>query len=355
MPTSCPFCDIASGDVPENIMCYEDEFCCAFPSKGQRPSNRGHMLVITREHYRNLHELPEALYGPVLSVVRRVSQAVQQAFGASGTTVRQNNGPPGQDVFHLHFHVIPRFDGDMDPGGLPAAPYQEVDLATRVEQAESVRRCMDVGSRDDDDPVETVRAGYDKVSSVYQDDEGSLDPGIRLEAVRELAARLAPGGRVLDLGCGNGMPAARELSRLGCDVVGVDVSPVQVERATVLVPAARFICTDMTSAAFAPSSFDAVVAFWSMIHVPVERQPALLDRVVSWLSPGGWFMATVGQEAWTGVEHDWLGIRGATMYWSHSDWTTFRGWLTARGFTVEQNYFVPEGDGGHQFVLARLA
>ena len=140
MTTSCVFCRIAAGDGPGGEICYQDEHVCAFPAKGQRPTNRGHMLVITRDHYRNLYELPSMLYGPVLSAVRRVSQAVQQAFDASGTTVRQNNGPPGQDVFHVHFHVIPRFDGDTDPGGIPAAPYEEIDVATRITQAARVRR-----------------------------------------------------------------------------------------------------------------------------------------------------------------------------------------------------------------------
>ncbi len=94
--------------------------------------NQGHMLVVTRRHFRNLYDLPPALDAELLGCARRTARAVQQAFRASGTTIRQNNEPPGQDVFHVHVHVMPRHfnDGDL------SAPYQTVDLATRVEQAQ---------------------------------------------------------------------------------------------------------------------------------------------------------------------------------------------------------------------------
>lgn len=213
---------------------------------------------------------------------------------------------------------------------------------------------MHEGTGEADDPVGIVRDGYNRVSWAYQDDAGSIDPGIRLDAVRDLGNRLQRGGRVVDLGCGNGVPVARELSRLGFDVVVVDVSPVQVEWARSLVPEASFLCADMTSVELSRASFDAVIAFWSIIHVPIDQQPVLLDQIVNWLTPGAWFMATVGWHAWTGVEHDWLGVPGGTMYWSHTDWPTFREWLTSRGFAIERDCFIPEGEGGHQFVLAQL-
>lgn len=114
-------------------------------------------------------------------------------------------------------------------------------------------------------------------------------------------------------------------------------------------------CEDITVARFPPDSFDAIVAFWSIIHVPVSRQPDLLDRITSWSRPGAWFTATVGATRWTGVERDWLGVTGSSMYWSHTDWPTFRGWLTERGSTIDREEFVPEGGSGHQWVLAQLA
>ncbi len=115
-------------------MAYQDESVAVFAARDQRPTNLGHMLVVTCAHYRNLYDLPAALDAAVMGGLRRTAQAVHRAFGASGTTIRQNNEPPGQDVFHVHFHVVPRYANDNSP----AAGYQVVDVATRVAQAQAV-------------------------------------------------------------------------------------------------------------------------------------------------------------------------------------------------------------------------
>lgn len=121
-----------------------------------------------------------------------------------------------------------------------------------------------------------------------------------------------------------------------------------------LVPDAEFQCADITELAFPPGSFAAVVAFYSIIHIPLEEQPALFDSIASWLSPAGFLLATVGWRAWTGTEPDWRGVPGATMYWSHAGAETYRQWLSERDFEIVQEGFLPEGDGGHTVLLARL-
>src|SRR6185295_3397249 len=83
-----------------------------------------------------------------------------------------------------------------------------------------------------------------------------------------LASLLPKGARVLDLGCGAGVPVARELVARDCHVVGVDVSARQVQLARNNVPEAVFLQADMTSVQFAPASFDAVAALYSITHVP---------------------------------------------------------------------------------------
>lgn len=98
---------------------------------------------------------------------------------------------------------------------------------------------------------------------------------------REWLARLplAPGMRVLDAGCGNGVPAARLLVELGCEVVGVDLSDALVQEARTNVPAARFECADLTEWDAEDESFDAIVAFYvrGALDLPIRR----------WLRPGG--------------------------------------------------------------------
>ena len=136
-------------------------------------------------------------------------------------------------------------------------------------------------------------------------------------------------------------------------VTGIDISPVQVERARTLVPAAELICEDMTSVSLPAGGFDAIVSLYAIIHVPLEEQPGLFRRMATWLKSDGWLLCTVGRRKWTGTEDDWLGVKGGTMFWSHTDARTYRLWLTDLGFRVVESVFLPEGHGGHTAFLAQ--
>jgi SAM-dependent methyltransferase len=201
-----------------------------------------------------------------------------------------------------------------------------------------------------EDPKAIVRAGYDAVSHAYRPDDAGDQP--YRGWLELLDAHLPPGAPVLDLGCGCGLPAARILAGR-YRVTGVDLSPVQIERARALVPQAEFVCADMTAVEFPAASFAAVVCLYAIIHVPLAEQPALLDRMALWLRPGGLLLLTAGAGAWTGTEADWLGVAGGTMYWSHADAPTYRAWLAERGLAIHHDEFVPEGGGGHILLLAQ--
>ena len=194
-----------------------------------------------------------------------------------------------------------------------------------------------------------VRRGYDAVSVRY---DQAFNGGTKYRPwLDQLRDRLPPGGTVLDLGCGSGLPVARDLTVAGYRVTGVDLSDVQVSRARDLVPGATFVRADASTVPFEAASFDAVVSFYALIHLPLEDQPPLLERIASWLRPGGLFVATTGYWAWTGVQEDWLG-GGVPMWWSQADAGTYRSWITQAGLTVEQEEFVPEGDSGHALFWA---
>lgn len=205
-------------------------------------------------------------------------------------------------------------------------------------------------------PKDIVRKGYDKVTQSYRGDAiDPNDPGHRhyLEWVAELLKVLPAQAAVLDLGCGNGLPTTKLLAEAGCAVTGVDISPVQVARAQALVPAATFICADMSELAFPADTFAAVVSFYAIIHLPLAEQPALFANIYRWLQPGGYLMATVGAHAWTGTEDDWLEVPDASMYWSHADAATYQQWFEAQGFALRWSRFVPEGQGGHMLMFAQ--
>jgi SAM-dependent methyltransferase len=202
-----------------------------------------------------------------------------------------------------------------------------------------------------------VRRGYDAISLAYRGDDGdpaacSAEDVSRYAGwVAELAGLLRPGARVVDLGCGAGIPATRELASHGLQVLGADFSAVQLRRAQRLVPAVRLVQADMAALHLRPASADAVTAFYSLIHVPLADQQALFPRIRDWLRPGGYFLAIVGAARWTGTAP----YLGADMFWDHADTATYLHWLRAARLAPIWNRYIPEGNSGHTLVLAKAS
>jgi SAM-dependent methyltransferase len=200
-----------------------------------------------------------------------------------------------------------------------------------------------------------VRRGYDAISRTYRDDDGRAnaetdeDTDRYARWVDDLSQLIEPRARILDLGCGAGVPATKLLTEKNFDVLGLDISAVQIERARCLVPGAKFQQADMVTWEPEPASFDAVVSLYALIHVPLADQRALLPKIRRWLRPGGYLLAIVGFERWTGIE-DYL---GAEMFWDHADRETYLSWLTEARLAPLWDRFVPEGAAGHTLVLAQ--
>jgi SAM-dependent methyltransferase len=166
----------------------------------------------------------------------------------------------------------------------------------------------------DRNPRDVVAAGYNAIADAYLDRFGVST--VRQKWVDRLIENLPlKGGRVLDLGCGAGIPVARDLAALEYSVVGIDGSAQQIIRARRNVPAATFIEADMCEVELEAASFDAVGAFYSITHIPRAQQAQLISKIASWLKPGGTLVASFGAGAagtWTG---EWL---GTTMFFGHS-------------------------------------
>jgi len=106
----CVFCKILAGEIPCFKLC-EDEHTLAFMDIN--PANSGHALVIPRKHEPNLLESSDQTLAVTIATARKVARAVQSALAPDGINLVQANGPgAAQSVFHLHLHVIPRFEGD---------------------------------------------------------------------------------------------------------------------------------------------------------------------------------------------------------------------------------------------------
>ena len=181
------------------------------------------------------------------------------------------------------------------------------------------------------DPKQVVEQGFDRIAERYLEwaQNGETEACDRYTSV--LLDELPPGAEVLDLGCGSGVPTTQELAR-SFKVTGVDVSARQIALARQRVPGAWFIQADMTQLDFPWASFDAVAAYYSVIHVPREEQQELLRNVATWLRPGGLLVVTMGaRSAKADYEDDFL---GAPMYWSSFDSSTNRRLVEEAGLHI---------------------
>jgi SAM-dependent methyltransferase len=202
--------------------------------------------------------------------------------------------------------------------------------------------------------MRVVADGYDRIADRYLTWSALRPSAARLRAL-ELADELIPsGGDVLELGCGAGVPMTAKLA-IGRNLTGVDISAEQIRRARRNVPHAAFIQADLTTLERPPASLDAVVAFYSLTHVPRDEHAALFARIRRWLRPGGLFIASLGVEDDPGgVEADWLGV---DMYFSHFSARVNRRLLETAGLHVERADVLTEPEDRHDarflWVVAR--
>jgi histidine triad (HIT) family protein len=108
--SECIFCKIVAGDIPCHRV-YECENTIAFLDIN--PLSRGHALVLPKGHWPSLDEVPDAIAAEIGLVLKRLSAATQQVTGCEGYNLLLNNGPvAGQEIPHVHFHIVPRGEGD---------------------------------------------------------------------------------------------------------------------------------------------------------------------------------------------------------------------------------------------------
>lgn len=138
--SDCIFCQIAAGEIPSHTV-YEDDTVCAFLDAN--PLVEGHTLVIPRDHYETTAELPADVGGALGRAVTRLAPAVETAVDAAASTIGINNGPEaGQEIDHLHVHIVPRTATDRGGAihsvvGQPT-PAEDDELTTVADAIDSV-------------------------------------------------------------------------------------------------------------------------------------------------------------------------------------------------------------------------
>jgi len=198
----------------------------------------------------------------------------------------------------------------------------------------------------------TVEAGYDALAPRFGEWMARVEGDPWERFLEEAAERLPTGARVLDLGCGNGAKISRLADRF--DVVGVDISERQLQLARTAAPGASFVQADFVALEAPAETFDAVTALYSFVHVPREEQSALLGRIMRWLKPGGYFLASMSHVGGEDRIDEWLGVE---MFFSGFDAETNRRLVLEAGFELLADELVwmrePENEVAFLWVLAR--
>ena len=192
------------------------------------------------------------------------------------------------------------------------------------------------------DEKTVVRRGYDDLGATWSE-KSADEAGQALDAV---LGALPGDARVLDAGCGDGVPVLDRLAEES-EAVGLDLSGELLALAGERVPAAALAQGDMAALPFADGVFDAVVAFYSLIHVPRAEHLATIEEFARVLSPGGTLLVTEGAEEWTGTNPDWLDA-DVTMHWEMAGPEATRDQLRDAGFSIRREWGVPDtlGDDG---------
>ena len=172
-------------------------------------------------------------------------------------------------------------------------------------------------------------AGFDAIGSRYDDVFPHKDGQVK--AVEQLLTRLPSGARVLDIGCGTGIPTAQQLVAAGCEVTGIDISPVMLDLARRNVPEATYLRRDAVDVDTSLGRFDAVVAFFSLLMLPRREIVTTLERIGELLTPAGWLALGMVEADLDDVELPFLGLPLRVSGWPREQLRTV---VEAAGFEV---------------------
>jgi len=193
---------------------------------------------------------------------------------------------------------------------------------------------------------EIVRKGYDEIAREYQANRHVFD---NVEVLKEFSNYLPKNARILDAGCGAGVPCARLLVQAGFEVVGVDFSSNMLRLARKSVPEATLIKEDMTRLGFRDNSFDGLVALYSIIHVPREMHASLYQSFHRILKSGGIMLICIGSDEWEG-EDEYFGTR---MFWSEHSLEEALQMVKNAGIQIISGKHLVIGGERHYWIIAR--
>ena len=197
------------------------------------------------------------------------------------------------------------------------------------------------------DPKNLVRYSYNQLAKLNLASRFLFDDWKHLDRLNQ---HLSPKSRILDVGCGSGIPIDKYLFEKGHQIIGIDLSEEQIKLAQKNLPKAEFVVMDMENITFKPDSFDAIVSFYSIYHLPKFLHFDLLKKYFQILKNGGYLMITMGSYDWEDTLEEYEDIK---LFWSHWGRKKNLEILWESGFTLlyEEKHF--SGGEEHLIILAQ--
>ena len=191
-----------------------------------------------------------------------------------------------------------------------------------------------------------VKEGYNKIAKDYH--KWRISSG-DTKLLKKFVKILPKKSKVLDAGCGAGVPVARFLTESKLDVTGIDISKNMIKLARENVSTARFLKMDMTKITFKPNSFDGIVSFYAIIHIPREKHKKVIKNFYKVLKPGGLALLCMGNDDWESIEM----YKGTKMFWSQYAPEKTLKIIQNGGFNIIFDRVIKIGGESHYWILAK--